>query len=83
MRRGFSTLVFVLLVAFTAVLGNLLGEALSGVIPFLGRMVVLGLHPPFTADLGFLRFSLGFSLSFNLVGLVGLLLGVFLYRRWS
>jgi hypothetical protein len=82
-RRGISVWLLVLLVAAFAILGNLLGEALSGILPLLGRAVSLGLNPPLVADLNFLHLTFGFGLSLNLAGLIGLLLGAFLYRRWS
>ena len=83
MKRGVSVWLLALLVVAFAILGNLLGEALSGIIPFLGRAVSIGLNPPFVVDLGFFHLSLGFGLHLNLAGLLGLVLGAFLCRRWS
>jgi len=82
-RKGLGAWLLLIMATVFAVLGNLVGDALSGPAPLLGRSVSIGIDPPFVADLGFAALTFGFSLSLNLVGLLGLILGIFLYRRWS
>lgn len=83
MRKSFSVWLLLALVTAFAILGNLVGEALRPFVPFLGRSVAVGLDPPLVADLSFVDLTFGFSLSLNLLGLVGILVGAYLYRRWT
>lgn len=68
-------------------LGGLLGEILLAVTPpgliqnIFTKAVHLGLSPPITIDLWLLTFTLGFTLKMNLLSLIGILLGIFVYKQ--
>lgn len=82
MKKGHNLWLLLAMVTVFAILGNLVGEALSGLAPLLGRSISAGLNPPLVVDLGFVSVTFGFAFSLNLAGLIGLVLGAFLYRRW-
>lgn len=81
MRRRRNTWLLVFLVIGLGSLGNLAGELLAQYAPVLGQAVGFSLGP-FTVDLYVLGFTLGASAVLNLGGLLGVLMGVLLYRRF-
>lgn len=76
-RRGSVLWVF-LMVGF--VLGGIAGELLGSVFPLLSRSVSVGLDPSFHLDLHLFQFTLGFLFRVNLMSIVGVILGIILYR---
>ncbi len=68
-------------------LGSVLGEILLVVSPegavrsFFVVAPRLGLDPPVTVNLVLLKFTLGFLLKINLLGVLGMLLGAYLYKH--
>ena len=65
------------------VLGEILGQLFSGgfIRTLLIGSVPFGLKPPVTIDLRVLTLSFGFVFEITLLGVVGLVLGVYLYRK--
>jgi hypothetical protein len=68
-------------------LGNVLGEILQVVSPqgavrsIFGESASLGLDPPVTVNLVLIKFTLGFLLKINLLSILGMLLGAYLYKH--
>lgn len=68
-------------------LGGLLGEILRVVSPegllqdIFSRTYHLGLDPPVTIDLKLFATTLGFSFKINLFSLLGVLLGIYIYKQ--
>ena len=68
-------------------LGGVLGEILrvftpSGTIQnIFARSVSPGLEPPLTIDLILIKVTLGFILKINLLTLLGIFLGIYLYKN--
>ena len=68
-------------------LGSILGEILQVVSPqgtvqsIFGEALSLGLDPPVTVNLVLIKFTLGFLLKINLLCVLGMLLGAYLYKH--
>ncbi len=68
-------------------LGGMLGEILrvftpSGTIQnIFSRVVSPGLDPPFTVDLVLIKITIGFILKINLLTILGIFLGIYLYKN--
>lgn len=68
-------------------LGSVLGEILQIVSPqgivqsIFGEALSLGLDPPVTVNLVLLKFTLGFLVRINLLSVLGMLLGAYIYKH--
>jgi len=68
-------------------LGSVLGEILQIVSPegavrsIFGEALSLGLDPPVTVNLVLIKFTLGFLVKINLLSVLGMLLGAYLYKH--
>lgn len=68
-------------------LGSILGEILLVVSPqgtvqsIFGEALSLGLDPPVTVNLVLIKLTLGFLLKINLLSVLGMLLGAYLYKH--
>ena len=68
-------------------LGSILGEILQIVSPqgvvqsIFGEALSLGLDPPVTVNLVLLKFTLGFLVKINLLSVLGMLLGAYIYKH--
>jgi len=68
-------------------LGSVLGEILQIVSPqgvvqsIFGEALSLGLDPPVTVNLVLFKFTLGFLVEINLLSVLGMLLGAYLYKH--
>ncbi len=68
-------------------LGSILGEILQIVSPqgtvqtIFAEALLLGLDPPVTINLVLLKFTIGFLLKINLLSVLGMLLGAYLYKH--
>ena len=80
MRRNRNTLLLLVLLLTGAAIGGLLGEILGDYAPILLMQRAFGLSPA-TVDLGILNFTFGFMFKLNLAGVLGLLVGFFLFRQ--
>ncbi len=64
-----------------------MGEILQVVSPqgivqsVFGEALSLGLDPPVTVNLVLIKFTLGFLLKLNLLSVLGMLLGAYLYKH--
>ncbi len=84
--RGVGYCILFLMVG--AVIGGVLGELLRGVdalqslIPYLVSTYPILDIAPFTLNLYVMSFTLGFSLSLNIMSILGLLAAMYLFRRF-
>ncbi|HEY4485136.1 MAG TPA: DUF4321 domain-containing protein [Nitrospiria bacterium] len=68
-------------------LGGLLGEILRVIAPqgplqeIFSRVHEIGLVPPFTIDLKLMAVTFGFQLRINLFSILGILLGIYIYKQ--
>jgi hypothetical protein len=68
-------------------LGSILAEILQIVAPegmvqsIFGQALNLGLDPPVTVNLVLMKFTLGFLLKMNLLTILGMLLGAYVYKH--
>ena len=68
-------------------LGSILGEILQVVSPqgtvqtIFGEALSLGLDPPVSVNLVLIKFTLGFLVKINLLSVLGMLLGAYLYKH--
>lgn len=74
--------ILIAVVSLGAVLGIVIGEALVGypVLAFLSRDLHVGVDPPFTVDLKFFTFTLGFTVRLNLAVPVGIIIAIWIFR---
>ncbi|MCZ8513344.1 DUF4321 domain-containing protein [Paenibacillus filicis] len=79
MKKNTFTLILVLLLGLVA--GTLIGQLLSGVpaLSFLIRSVELSWQPK--ADLLVVKYDLNLQIRLNLIGILGLAAGFWMYRR--
>jgi hypothetical protein len=67
--------------------GGLLAEILLAVAPagviqnVFSKAVHPGLYPPVTVDLWLLTFTIGFTLKMNLLTVIGMIFGLFVYKQ--
>ncbi|HEU5298175.1 MAG TPA: DUF4321 domain-containing protein [bacterium] len=71
-----------IVVSLGAILGIVIGEAVAGyrALAFLSRDLHVGVDPPFTVDLKFLTFTLGFTFRLNLAVPIGIVVAVWIFR---
>ena len=68
-------------------LGGVLGEILRVMAPHgtiqavFATNFTIGIEPPLTIDLVLLKFTIGFGLKINLLSLLGMFLGIYLYKN--
>lgn len=68
-------------------LGGLLGEILRAIAPqgplqdIFAKIQDIGLNPPFTIDLRLFTITFGFTLRVNLFSILGVLLGIYIYKQ--
>jgi hypothetical protein len=83
-KSGWVLLLFVFV---GGLLGGVLGEILRVFTPpgtiqnIFARGVSPGLDPPFTIDLVMVQITFGFILKMNLLTLLGMFLGIYLYKN--
>lgn len=87
MSAASSNLRLILFLVIGALIGSILNEMFYawGAPDWLTRYVEVGLNPPPDSafiDLYILTFTLGFSLKLSFCTVIGLALGLFLYKRW-
>ena len=83
-KSGWTLLGFIFI---GGLLGGLLGEILTVFSPsepiqtIFARSLSSGVDPPLTVDLVLLKVTLGFLFKINLLTILGILLGVYLYKN--
>ena len=82
-----TTMMFLFFILLGGLLGGVLGEVFAVISP-VGPMreiflqgYTLGITPPLTIDLRLLSMTFGFSLRFNLFSILGIILGLYLYKQ--
>lgn len=80
--RGQQTFVFLLFLLGGALVGSILSEALARSLWIFARSAEAGLRPS-TLNLLFLNVTFGFQLRLTLGTVVGVLLGLLLFRRFQ
>jgi len=80
-RRQSNTWVWVIGLLAGAIVGSVIGEALSGVVPLLAKGFAVGIQPPFNLDLNVVSLTLGFTVRLNLAGAVMVLILVLFLGR--
>ena len=82
-----SPWVLLIFVLIGGLLGGILGEILHVMAPqgniqsIFSTHFTPGISPPLTIDLVLLKFTIGFSLKVNLLSILGMFIGVYLYKR--
>ena len=82
-----SPLILLLFVLIGGLLGGVLGEILRVMAPhgtiqsIFATNYVLGITEPLTIDLVLLKFTIGLLIKINLLSLIGMFLGVYLYKN--
>jgi hypothetical protein len=82
-----SYLVLLIFVLIGGLLGGVLGEILRVMAPqgtiqsIFATNFTPGINPPLTIDLVLLKLTLGFEIKINLLSLVGMFLGIYLYKN--
>lgn len=67
--------------------GGLLGEVLRAIAPegplqeFFSRSYGVGIDPPLTLDLRLFTITLGFTIRISIFNILGLLLGIYIYKQ--
>ena len=82
-----TTWMLIFLMIVGGLFGTLLGDILRALAPegtvrnFFLRSLEFGIAPPFTLDLKVLTATLGFTIRINVLGIVGIFLGLYIYRQ--
>ena len=82
-----SPLILLVFVLIGGLLGGVLGEILRVMAPhgtiqsIFATNYVLGITEPLTVDLVLFKFTIGFLFKINLLSLIGMFLGVYLYKN--
>jgi len=82
-----SPWILLIFVLIGGLLGGILGEILRVMAPHgtiqtvFATSYVLGITEPLTIDLVLVKFTIGFLLKINLLSLIGMFLGVYLYKN--
>ena len=85
MRKSYGVLLIFVLIG--GLLGGVLGEILRIMAPqgtiqsIFATNFTLGITEPLTIDLVLVKLILGFALKINLLSLVGMFLGIYLYKN--
>lgn len=83
-KSGWTLLLFIFI---GGLLGGVLGEILRVLTPpgtvqnIFARAIMPGLDPPLTVDLVMLKFTIGFLFKLNLLTVLGMFLGLYLYKN--
>ncbi|GFI62205.1 hypothetical protein IMSAG049_01381 [Clostridiales bacterium] len=83
MRGNSSRLTFILLILAGLVIGGFIGDWLSSypAFSFLNYGKTFGLTTPLILDLNVLVLTFGFTVKFNLAGIIGIVIAFVIYRR--
>ena len=82
-----SGLVLLMFILVGGLLGGVLGEILRVLTPpgavqnIFSKAIMPGLDPPLSVDLVMLKLTFGFVLKMNLLTLLGIFLGLYLYKN--
>lgn len=82
-REGRNSWALVLVLLAGLVIGGFIGHYMEGV-PYFGWLAYgqnFGITEPVGIDLGIIKLQFGLLLRINVSGVIGLLIGIFLYKR--
>ncbi len=80
MKKNTNGLVILLVLLVSLVLGGILGDIFSSFIPILSYGKSIGFDA-ITVDLSVLTLVLGFKMHINLAGIIGIIIGLFIFKR--
>lgn len=83
-RNGKGVVYLILLLLICGLAGGAIGEALGenfNSLSFLKRYFLIGMPNPLTIDLKLITLTFGINLKVNILSLVGMLLGFFIYKK--
>jgi len=80
MRKGGNSVYLTLLILTSAIIGTILGKALSGYFPVLNYGESIGFGPA-TLDLSMFSITFGFSANLTVAGIIGILIAIVAYRK--
>lgn len=73
-----------ILIIFLGLLGGAISDILSSNVKafaFLGKTITFGIIPPMVLDIKFIVLTLGLRINVNLLTIVGMLVGVYIYVK--
>lgn len=80
MKKGGSSVYFILLILTSVIIGTILGKAFSGYFPILNYGESIGFGPA-TLDLGIFTLTFGFSANLTVAGIIGILIAIIAYKK--
>ncbi len=78
-----NNFIMILTIISGLIIGSYIGT-LTNKIPFLNWLdygKTIGLTSPFVLDLSFLKLQFGFSISFTIAGIIGMIIAFIIYRK--
>lgn len=80
MRKGGNSVYLTLLLLISAIIGTILGKALSGYFPVLNYGEAIGFGPA-TLNLSMFSLTFGFSANLTVAGIIGIIIAIIAYRK--
>lgn len=80
MRKASHSLSFLLVMLVGLVIGGIIGEVFSDVVPILAYGKVIGFDPV-TVDLSVIRLVIGFTMQINLAAILGLIISLLIFKK--
>lgn len=79
MKKQKNIFVFIILVLAGLIIGSFIGDLFKDSINLFAYSKTIGFSP-FTIDLSVIKFTLGFLVHMNLASVIGLIIGILIYR---
>lgn len=81
MRKGGSSIYFILLLLTSVIIGSILGKAFSNFLPILNYGESIGFGPA-TLDLSIFSLTFGFNANLTVAGIMGILIAIIAYKKF-